>query len=198
MINGRLLTDHSIWTVDSNLEPFIRDGDYLQGSPQVATDDVMSENSKEDQLEKLRQRAFRTDAMLGNDHFFWKNALKHDAQERRLRRKMGPVKRRAVSNSNKYVKREDNGSAKRKREDEGSERKAKRTKVVEERSSLQARASDESGTESGDDMFVASRKKHRSSPENQEGEEPCPPRRRTPTQDEIQANYKQDLQGRKG
>lgn len=148
-----MLTARSFWTIDSNLKPFVRDGDYLQGCQRFETDDVMPEDSEEDKIEKLRQRAFRVDASLNRDHFFWANAIEQDIEERRLRRHMGDVKVRPSKESS---------TTKRRRQEEASAVQSKRSRSNGNTSTYKRHDEEEEEMDSENELFVTKEEEKRS------------------------------------
>lgn len=91
-----LTSAHSIWTIGKGLKVLYPGCDYLKTAKRFETDDVLPTDSEQDQTEKLRQRAFRTDARLGKDHVFFMNVIEQEREARQIRKQWeqkGPKRR---------------------------------------------------------------------------------------------------------
>lgn len=81
----QLTPSSSLWVIGTELKPLNDALDYLHDAQRFSTDDVMPNDSLEVSTEKLRQRAYRTDANCGGDHTFFANAIERENEARKLR-----------------------------------------------------------------------------------------------------------------
>lgn len=183
------LTIRSIWTIGKDLKTFDRTWDYLHECKRFETDDILPTDSKDDGTEKLRHRAFKTDALMGKGQSFWINLIYQEREGRKIQEQRGKKRRRQTFGGHEYSSRQriqfdtERITQERKKLSYSSQRKLSLTP-------FELDFSEDEESEDDGDLFVAGKNIHgRTSDEKDDDEQ-----EHSDEQVRIQANHRQEFE----